>query len=60
MQKGLLDYLTLVQNDELQRMAEGDIAIHSTGKMSGLIEAFYQMDEKSCPNKQIYAEALSG
>ena len=50
MQKGLLDYLTLVQNDELQRMAEGDIAIHSTGKMSGLIEAFYQMDEKSCPN----------
>ena len=59
MQKGLLDYLTLVQTDELQRMAEGDIAIHSTGKMSGLIEAFYQMDEKSCPNKQIYAEALS-
>ena len=59
MQKGLLDYLTLVQNDELPRMAEGDIAIHSGGKMSGLIEAFYQMDEKSFPNKQIYAEALS-
>ena len=59
MQKGLLDYVTSVDTDELQRMAEGEIDIHSGQRMSGLITAFYQMDEKSCPNKQIYAEALS-
>jgi hypothetical protein len=59
MQKGLLDYVTSVYHDELQRMSQGEIDIHSTGEMSGLITAFYQMDEKSCPNKQIYAEALS-
>jgi Protein of unknown function (DUF4239) len=59
MQKGMLDYVTSVYNDELQRMAEGEIDIHSTGAMAGLITAFYQMDEKSFPNKQIYAEALS-
>jgi uncharacterized protein DUF4239 len=59
MQKGMLDYVTSVQNDELQRMARGEIEIHTTGTMSGLITAFYQLDEKSFPNRQIYAEALS-
>jgi hypothetical protein len=60
MQKGLLDYVTSVQNDELKRMAQGEIEIHSsTGLMSGLISTFYHLDEKSFPNKQIYAEALS-
>ena len=59
MQKGMLDYVTSVYNDELQRMAQGEIEIHSTGTMSGLITTFYQLDEKSFPNKQIYAEALS-
>src|ERR1700746_3384928 len=59
MQKGMLDYVTSVQNDELQRMAQGELDIHTTGTMSGLITAFYQLDEKSFPNRQIYAEALS-
>ena len=59
MQKGMLDYVTSVQKDELQRMAQGEIDIHSTGTMGGLITAFYQLDEKSFPNRQIYAEALS-
>src|ERR1700740_830021 len=35
MQKGTLDYVTSVQNDELQRMAEGEIEIHSGQRMSG-------------------------
>jgi Protein of unknown function (DUF4239) len=59
MQKGMLDYVTSVENDELQRMAQGEIDIHSTGTMAELITAFYQLDEKSFPNRQIYAEALS-
>jgi hypothetical protein len=60
MQTGLLHYVTSVQNDELQRMAQGEIEIHSsTGLMSGLISTFYHLDEKSFPNKQIYAEAIS-
>jgi hypothetical protein len=59
MQKGMLDYVTSVKNDELQRMAQGEIEIHSTGTMAGLITAFYSLDEKSFPNRQIYAEALS-
>ena len=59
MQKELLDYVTSVYTDELQRMAEGEIEIHSGQRMAGLITRFYQLDEKSFPNKQIYAEALS-
>src|ERR1700740_1756347 len=35
MQKGLLDYVTSVDTDELQRMAEGEIEIHSGQRMSG-------------------------
>src|SRR5246127_4580756 len=46
MQKGLLDYVTSVDTDELQRMAQGEIEIHSTGTMSGIILTFYQLDEK--------------
>ena len=40
-------------------MSQGEIDIHSTGKMSELITQFYQIDEKSFPNKQVYAEALT-
>ena len=59
MRQGLLNYVTSVYNDELQRMSQGEMDIHSTGKMSELITQFYQIDEKSFPNKQIYAEALT-
>jgi len=59
MRQGLLDYVTSVYSDELQRLSQGEIDIHSSGKMSELITQFYQIDEKSFPNKQIYAEALT-
>jgi hypothetical protein len=59
MQRGLLDYVNSVYNDELQQMAKGDINIHATGMMAELITQFYQIDETSFPNKQIYAEALT-
>jgi ABC-type branched-subunit amino acid transport system permease subunit len=58
MQHGLIDYINSVF-DELKRMAEGEIDIHSTGVMGELLTRFYQIDEQSFPNKQIYAEGLS-
>jgi ABC-type multidrug transport system fused ATPase/permease subunit len=58
MERGLVDYINSVF-DELQRMSGGEIEIHSTGVMSRLLTQFYQIDESSFPNKQIYAEALS-
>src|SRR5262252_2432004 len=58
MQHGLIDYVNSVF-DELKQMAEGGIDIHSTGVMGNLLTQFYQIDEKSFPNKQIYGEALS-
>jgi len=58
MQHGLIDYVNSVF-EELQRMSEGQIDIHSTGVMGALLTQFYQIDEKSFPNKQMYAEALS-
>ena len=58
MQQGLIGYVNSVF-DELKRMAEGEIEIHSTGVMGELLTQYYQIDQTSFPNKQIYAEALS-
>ena len=58
MQHGLIDYVNSVF-DELQRMSEGQIDIHSTGVMGQLLTQFYQIDQTSFPNKEMYAEALS-
>jgi ABC-type multidrug transport system fused ATPase/permease subunit len=58
MQHELIDYINSVF-DELQRMSQGEIDIHSTGKMGVLLTQFYQIGETSFPNKEIYGEALS-
>ena len=54
----LLVYVTSVYNDELKRMSQGEISLHSNEAMLKLITMFYQLDEKSVPNREIYAEAL--
>jgi Na+/proline symporter len=58
LRQALLDYVTSVHNDELQRMSQGEISLHSNQAMRKLITIFYQLDEKSVPNREIYAEAL--
>jgi hypothetical protein len=57
-QQGLTDYAASVYNDELKRMSQGEISLHSNRAMARLITVFYQMDEKSIPNKELYAESL--
>jgi hypothetical protein len=57
-QQALRDYVTSVQNDELIRMSQGEISLHSTGPLPKLMTTFYQMDEKSVPNRELYAETL--
>ena len=54
----LLDYVTTVYNDELKRMSLDDVSLHSNPAMTKLLTLFYQVDEKSVPNREIYAEAL--
>jgi Protein of unknown function (DUF4239) len=58
MRQTLLDYVSSVYNDELERMSQGEISLHSNLAMLKLITTFYQMDEKAVPNREIYAEAL--
>src|SRR5439155_24808742 len=57
-QQGLIDYTASVYNDELKRMSQGDISLHSNRAMATLLTVFHQMDEKSIPNKELYAESL--
>jgi len=58
MRQELLEYVTSVYNDELKRMSEGEISLHSNEAMLRLITTFYQLDEKAVPNREMYAEAL--
>src|SRR5438477_7618156 len=51
-QQGLIDYTASVYNDELKRMSQGDVSLHSNRAMARLITVFYEMDEKSIPNKR--------
>jgi hypothetical protein len=39
-------------------MSEGEITLHSNRAMARLITVFYQIDEKSVPNRELYAESL--
>jgi hypothetical protein len=54
----LMDYVTSVYNDELKRMSQDQVSLHSSPEMKKLLTIFYQVDEKSVPNSEIYAEAL--
>jgi hypothetical protein len=56
--QALRDYAAAVYGDELKRMAQGEITLHSTGVLPRLMMTFYQMDEKSAPNRELYAETL--
>jgi Na+/proline symporter len=56
--QGLMDYVVSVYNDELKRMSQGEIALHSGRALPTLLTTFYQMDEKTIPNRELYAETL--
>lgn len=58
LQQGLRDYVTSVYNDELQRLAEGKISLHSGGGHSKLRTLFYQLDSQSIANRELYGETL--
>src|SRR5260370_36540337 len=57
-QQGLRDYVASVYNDEVKRMSQGELTLYSGGAHAELTRLFYQMDEKSIPNKELYAESL--
>jgi Na+/proline symporter len=57
--QGLMDYIASVYSDELERMSQGDISLQSNRSMARLITVFYQIDDKSVPNRELYAESLT-
>ena len=58
-QQGLRDYLTAVYNDEVPKMAEGDLQLYSGGAHNQSHELlFAQVDASSVPNRELYGEAL--
>jgi Protein of unknown function (DUF4239) len=57
-QQALRDYVASVYNDEIPKLAKGQITLHSGGAHHELTMLFYQMDEQSIPNRELYAETL--
>jgi Na+/proline symporter len=56
--KALMDYLTSVYDDELKRMDRGEVSLRPRGPLHSLMTVFYQTDDKSFPNRELYAETL--
>jgi Na+/proline symporter len=57
-QDGLINYANSVLNDELRRMAVGEIAVSSTGSLRNLIAVFDNMEDNALPNRELYMESL--
>src|SRR5438046_2868812 len=57
-QQGVREYLTAVYNDEVPKMANGDLQLYSGGAHNSLRVLFAQVDASSIPNRELYAEAL--
>jgi hypothetical protein len=53
-----MDYNASVYNNELKRMATGEVNLYSGGPLLKLVTLFYEMDEKTIPNKVLYGESL--
>ena len=57
-QQGVKDYLAAVYNDEVPKMAEGDLQLYSGGAHNSLRILFVQVDSSSVPNRELYGETL--
>jgi hypothetical protein len=57
-QQGLKNYLSEVYDDEVPRMAVGDLQLYSGGAHNSLRVLFGQVDASSIPNRELYGEAL--
>jgi Na+/proline symporter len=57
-QQGVRDYVAVVYNDEVPKMAEGDISLYSGGAHATLRVLFAQVDANSIPNRELYGESL--
>jgi hypothetical protein len=57
-QQGVRDYLAGVYNDEVPKMAEGDLSVYSGGAHTPLRLLFSQIDATSIPNRELYGESL--
>jgi Protein of unknown function (DUF4239) len=58
LQQGLRDYVASVYSDEIQRMSQGGISVHSGGAHANLRILFSQLEANSIPNRELYAESL--
>src|SRR5438067_4123891 len=57
-QQGVRDYLAAVYNDEVPKMATGDLSVYSSGAHTPLRLLFSQLDAISIPNRELYGESL--
>ena len=57
-QQGVRNYLAGVYNDEIPRMAEGELSVTTGGAHAPLRELFSQLDANSIPNRELYSETL--
>ena len=57
-QQGVRDYVSAVYNDEVPKLAQGDLQLYSGGAHNSLRILFAQVDSSSIPNRELYGETL--
>lgn len=57
-QAELVNYTNSVYNDELKKMAGGELALYSSRALRRLLDIYNTMSEKSMANRELYAESL--
>jgi len=57
-QQGVKEYVAEVYNDEVPKMAQGDISLYTGGAHATLRTLFAQVDANSIPNRELYGESL--
>ena len=56
--KELMNYITLVYNDELKKMDGGQVILQAGGPLHHLMDVLYKTDAQLFSNKELYAETL--
>jgi hypothetical protein len=57
-QQGVRGYVSEVYNDEVPKMAKGDLQLYSGGARNSLRILFSQVDASSIANRELYGESL--
>lgn len=56
--QGMIDYLRVIDEDELKQMSTENLSFHSMGSLRSLVKLVGGVDESSLRNRELYSDSL--